>query len=560
MKTPVALKIDFKIDEKGILRIFDIGDGLGADTHGFEDMDVAATMVHNLQEVNQSALATVFGELPEEAMLPQTMHLPLLQRKLSAECSWVDISDLSKSGCQSILPISEAGRIQSYVSQVWGSKLGSVIPTPPALMGMEMHKVLWYVLMQKHMHSSQIDTFLYWSNDDPRVTLDLDAINMTNGVFIKIADRSTGGGAEVYYAKNASEVTKVLNQLHKIYQSSMEPYKKHIFVIEPAYISLKSYLSETYNVTGRAFITLAFDSESRELKVKIAGAKWMFPNQPMQNLNKTQDQMLSNLKHSIGMLPLDTEELNILSKQIVDVYGDVFKASIEHEDLMLYCKGHPIVQKFTSLLRPNASYKMFLDSKRECHDYSGNQEKLLNVQINSLVFTHYLPSNLPALLAEEKVQGFFPADTLTKQEILKKICYFSFLECVTKFIRASDEPFVSLPKAIAVLKSETLIISKLNTLIKQFLRMKDATYDLKDMNRALRQAACVSDIEVLKLLIITGRASVNVSSPKTQQTALDFAMKSASGPKEKAHCIQFLKQNGARSMQEEAKIEQTLSI
>ena len=41
MKTPVALKLDFKIDEKGRLRIFDIGDGLAAGLTGFEDTPVS---------------------------------------------------------------------------------------------------------------------------------------------------------------------------------------------------------------------------------------------------------------------------------------------------------------------------------------------------------------------------------------------------------------------------------------------------------------------------------------------------------------------------------------
>ncbi len=41
MKITVALKLDFKIDEKGLVRIFDIGDGLAAGTAGFEDIPLA---------------------------------------------------------------------------------------------------------------------------------------------------------------------------------------------------------------------------------------------------------------------------------------------------------------------------------------------------------------------------------------------------------------------------------------------------------------------------------------------------------------------------------------
>lgn len=58
MKIPVALKLDFKIDEEGKLRIFDLGDGLAADNAGFEDMPLVATLLKDLQETNNSALAT----------------------------------------------------------------------------------------------------------------------------------------------------------------------------------------------------------------------------------------------------------------------------------------------------------------------------------------------------------------------------------------------------------------------------------------------------------------------------------------------------------------------
>lgn len=555
MKIPVALKLDFKIDEKGLLRIFDIGDGLAADTAGFEDTPLDATILRDLHDANKSALAPVFGELPLEAMQPQTMHIPIIQRKVLADRSWIDISDLSESGCGSLLPYSRASRIQSYVSHFWGKKLDSVVKTPIALMGMEMHKLLWYTLMQKHMPSTHKDNILYWSNDNPVVELDLSSINMTNGIFIKIVDRSIGGGNDVYYAKNNFEISRTLSQLYKIYQSSNQPYKKHIFVIEPAYQTLKSYYNKNYNVTGRAFVTLILDTETREVQVKIAGAKWMFPTQPLQK-DKTQEQMLSNLKHCIEMLPLSIEELGILSQQIVDVYGDMFTASIEHDDLIEYCKDDPIMGEFNKILRPNAGYKIMLEgSKPEFRHDHVQQEEILMQMINGLVFTHYLTMDLPSLLAsDDKAHGFFHTEAPTKQSLIKKICYLSFLESYAKFIKTCDEPYISFSKVTPILKNELLINLKLDAFIKQFLRIKDSTYDLEDMNRALRQAAYVGDIEVLKLLIGTHRASVNECSPKTKQTALDFAIKSESELSIKESCIQLLKQNGAHSMQPQVTI------
>lgn len=559
MRIPVALKLDFKIDEKGIVRIFDIGDGLAADTAGFEDIPLAANILRDLHDANKSALITVFGELPLDAMQLQTIHIPIVQRKVSPQRSWIDISDLSESGHRFFLPYSYAGRIQSYVSHFWGKKLDSVATTPIGLMGMEMHKLLWYTLMQKHMPSAYRDNILYWSNDNPDVKIDLSTIDMTNGVFIKIGDRSTGGGNDVYYAKDASEVAKILSKLHKTYQSSAQSYKKHIFVIEPAYQTIKSHDSENYNVTGRAFVTLTLDTETREVLVKIAGAKWMFPIEPLQK-NKTQDQMLSNLKHYIEILPLNSEELGTLSQQIVDVYGDMFAASIEHDDLIEYCKEASIVEELQTILRPNATYKMMVEcSKLKGSDEHVQQEQLLMQVINSLVFTHYLSQDLSALLASEgKTSGLFSTEP-PKQSLIKKICTLSFLESYAKFIKICSEPFLSFPKVALILKNESLISLKLDALIKQFLQITDKTYDLKDMNRALRQAAYVSDIEVMKLLIGTHRASVNDCSPKTQQTALDFALKSENESSMKESCIQLLKQNGAQSMQPQEVLESTIA-
>lgn len=425
MKIPVALKLDFKIDEKGIVRIFDIGDGLAADTAGFEDIPLAATILRDLYDANKSVLTTVFGELPLDAMQPQTMHLPIRQRKVSAQRSWIDISDLSESDCGSFLPYSYAKRIQSYVSYFWGKKLDSIATTPMGLMGMEMHKLLWYTLMQKHMPSAYRDNILYWSNDNSVVELDLSTIDMTNGAFIKIGDRSTGGGNEVHYAKNASEVTKTLSQLYKLYQSSDQPYKKHIYVIEPAYQTIKSHNSKNYNVTGRAFITLILDTETRELQVKIAGAKWMFPLEPLRK-DKTQEQMLSNLKHCIEILPLNQEELGTLSQQIVEVYGDMFAAGIEHDDLIEYCKDDPIVEEFQTIFRPNASYKMMVEcSKFEGSGKHAQQEQFVMQMINSLVFTHYLSQDLSALLAsEDKAPVFSLLQRLLNNQLLKKYALY----------------------------------------------------------------------------------------------------------------------------------------
>ena len=125
----------------------------------------------------------------------------------------------------------------------------------------------------------------------------------------------------------------------------------------------------------------------------------------------------------------------------------------------------------------------------------------------------------------------------------------SFLEGYTKFIKTCNLLFRNFPKVVPIIKNESLITLKLDALIKQYLQAKGKHYDLMDLNRALRQAAYVSDIEVMKLLIGTQRTSVNACSPKTKQTALDFALKSKSKSDMKDSCIQLLVRNGAQAMQ-----------
>lgn len=200
----VALKADFKI-EKGIVRIIDIGDGLGADTAGFEDTPLRAKLLSDMHEATGAPLATIFGELPYDAMQSESMHVPLVLRQSS-----VDADDLSSSR-ERFLPYSEIRRLQSFISYAWGKKLDQTIVTPIGLMAMEMHKILWYFLLQKHMAPEYQSNILYWSNDTHPSDIDLNAINIQHGVFIKIADRSEGGASEVYYAKDTTSLFDILN-------------------------------------------------------------------------------------------------------------------------------------------------------------------------------------------------------------------------------------------------------------------------------------------------------------------------------------------------------------
>ena len=544
----VALKLDIKIDMDGKLGIIDIGDGPGAGTKGFEPYSLHATQVRDLCAPNNAALATILGELSLHSMQPETMHIPFIQRQIPAKDSWFDISDLPASDDITFLPDSYTWRIQSTVAHFWDKKSNRVAITPIGLMGMERHKLLWYTLMQQHMPATHRANILFWPNDEPIDTLDLSTIDMTNGAFIKIVDHSMGGGEGVYYAENASAVSKRLHILSQLYQSSNED---HIYVIEPAYQTIKSSGGKDYNVTGRAFVTLTLDTQTHELQVKIAAAKWMFPMDPLQ-AEKTQDQMLANVGHSnqdIPFLDLTPDELATLSQQIIDVYGDIFTASMVHDDLIEYCKDSPIVAKFQTISQANTRYKFILASSKLEESL---QKSALIELIHQDIFTEYLNDDyLPDLLtANKSLNDVYQAGLLTKEEhkkdLIINICALSFYERYAEFIKAFPEEYGKRPHVMAIITHEATIRSTLTASIKQFLKLTSQEYDIEDMDRALRQAAAAHNMVVMKLLIGTSRAEVNALSPQSHQTALDLALKSDARSSMKQSCIRLLFLNGAQ--------------
>ena len=184
-------------------------------------------------------------------------------------------------------------------------------------------------------------------------------MDLRHGVFIKIGDRSDGGGEGVYYAKNKYELLAITAKLYKKYLTSDEPFKKHVYIIEPAFVTLKKHEDKEYNVTGRAFVNIVYDQDEQTVEVKIAAAKWMFPEESFTE-GHSEAQMLSNVKHSIKMLNLTAEELESLSTGVQKTYSEIFKAGFKNDDLLLYCHDHPYIKYLTTSLRPNAAYLLSL--------------------------------------------------------------------------------------------------------------------------------------------------------------------------------------------------------
>ena len=414
---------------------------------------------------------------------------------------------------------------------------------PLALIAMEMHKLLWYVLMQKNLNASDRDNVIFWENHTAPDTVDVNMMDITQGVFIKIVDRSTGGGDEVYYAKNIADIKQILDILHQNFQQNPAT-NKHIFVIEPAYTTFL----DGYNVTGRAFITLSYDKDTQDLRVKIAGANWIFPQDKFQK-SPTEAQMLANIKHSSRMQPLTEPQLAILANEIEDRYADVFKAALLHDNMMAYCNEHPIIASFQSCLRKNSLYAGVLTAfeTAEISQWE-SQSHILASMVNSLVYRDMLRSlDLCLRYTADLDQSRFFAPSVAQTQmnaLLSSICNLSFFENYIQFVKTCED-FSGIPAFATLIEKETVITAKLDLLIKQYLNIKDQKYDTRDLNRALRQAAGTADLAALKMLIYTKRAEVNAFSPKSQQTALDFALKSEAEAGLKKQCIYLLEQAGA---------------
>jgi len=269
-----AFKIDFKFDEKGILQIIDVGDGFAAGDQGFDTGAVGSTIFREIHEATGAKLTSLFGELVYESLCGSAIDIPFVVRQKQSGESLLNTDDLTHSQTP-LLPCSQLYRLTTAIAYIWGQKSDHIIAPPLAMLGLEMHKILWYILLERFMPTEQQPTFLYWRNVSDPKNIDLSRVinKSAHGFFIKIADRSTGGGNDVYYAEDEIKLKQILNSLH-------QTKEEHIFIIEPAYMTERTYNSQKYNVTGRAFITLLYDQDQDALKIKIASAKWMLPVEP----------------------------------------------------------------------------------------------------------------------------------------------------------------------------------------------------------------------------------------------------------------------------------------
>ncbi len=317
-------------------------------------------------------------------------------------------------------------------------------------------------------------------------------------------------------------------------------------------------MKDAYNATGRAFVTLHLNESTRALDVKIAGAKWIIPKARFATSN-TEREMLANVGHQSGMIDLDPAELAQLSRCIVEIYGDAFRAGFDYDDLITHCQEHRAIPAFKACLRKDAAYGVFLSTLgQDTGDIEAKRSLMTGLLVSHMLRDHFRNLDQLLLIEYESIDpGLFvkltpgSGDTQYMQTLLNCICHLSLFERYVAFLKTHQHGiYAQHPMCSEFVVKGRRIELKLNAWIVRYLKSKNATYDTKDLSRALRQACSVSDLAVIKLLIHTNRADVNACSPKTKQTPLDFANQSSADMEAKAHALNILRCAGAKTADE----------
>jgi hypothetical protein len=537
-----SLKIDFKVESNGQTRIIDLSDGFSASTSGFSEVDVVTKMLVYMHEATQAPIVPIFGELLHVSNGLQAAKIPIVLRE-KIQSSWLKSDDLINLDTRYI-PFSEMRRIHSYVAYFWGKADKKTIVPPIGLVAMEMHKALWYFLMEQKMSADEKPNLLFWTNDEKPSLLDLSTIKSKSeyGYFIKIADRSTSHGEGVYYVKNEEMLTRKLSEIHLEYKKNKDENNKHLYVIEPAYITVKQYMSQSYNVTGRAFITLVFDTVTQKVQVKIAAAKWIYPSEPL-NQSMSERQMLANNSNCICYLDLNDQELQALTSGIEKHYAKVFSSCFIHEDLLEHCKAHPYMQQFRSCLRRDTVYLGLLNLHQD-GVIEEQRTAHFNSMINSLIHKHYLPEikfflEFRSQLGPSFLYRSLSEDTLKR--LCKLSCYKHYIQEIKKLPVNYQAIFTFIPQLVVYeQRVEDLILIT----IMKFLQENDQesgtkqVYEKSDLDKTLREAAYWGNPSVMTALIYTHRANPHAPSP-SNQTATDWANKNKNLIT-KTQCLQIL--------------------
>lgn len=333
--TPI--KIDYSFDDEGKLTIIDIGDGRSCGDNGFPNLDQA--IEKKVFSIAPDSLTKVIleGEVPEEA-LSHNQHPIVFSSFNSAK--------------HTIWPMSKMNRNLSISLHTHGHYHLSKNIHPSTLIVSEQHKLYLYILRDLLPEAKH---FVFWHPKQP-IDQAIQAISTLNipteqGFFIKAMDNSNGGARpdEIIYVKSIKALTSTLNEIKS---ESIKTDQYLSYAIEQAFSHRKKIRNgKEYVVTGRAFIMLTQTTNS-DIKAEIIDAKYMFPSLPHQGANKgSTDQFLANLNRGQStLLPLTTKELDQLNEQLnadrlKPLWQGLFQPLSETDKVFL-AKDIPIHKKF----------------------------------------------------------------------------------------------------------------------------------------------------------------------------------------------------------------------
>lgn len=528
----VALKIDFKLDDDGIVRVVDIGPGLSADNAGFRQ-SIVAELLQSLHALTGAYITPVFGEFSSLSLLPELLDVPMMLRKQSPGKKHYELDSDIEEG-DSIIPYSRfVGHIETGLGHVWKQRYNTLSSTTPPI-GFSLlagYKILWNLLLKAYMPEEKQPEMLFWCNyEAPESVLEkIETLNSTTGYFVKIVNSSDGCGKDVSYVADSEELRQKLGAL----SCQSEQNTKKIFSIEPAYMTQKSHKATDYNATGRAFLTVGFDEDTNEVKVNIAEAQWMLPTASLQK-SLSEANMMSNTKGSSNLINLTPDELEQLTTGLSEDYSEVFRQCFTHDDLFKVFESEDIIQKWLSWFpREHSSQARYLDGFKDMEsNFTDTQRSILEERKTFFLRkTQNIFQTLQLLIEYTRDDGGEYLSRLTQQQLLDFIEGCSLMSHVHFEDHGSHNPDVS---------------RLLSELTKVYLYRVNQSYDLVDLNRALRQAVVHGDIAVAKLLIYTRQVDVNMPAPKgKKQTPLQLA--EAATHEHKDRLIQLLQYAGGTS-------------
>lgn len=536
MKPIIApLKFDFCLNPNGDLHVIDIGDGFACGISGFDKIEQKIITQANDQGIQyQPALD---GEIPGNLLLDEHENLPV---------TFYGYSDNEKA----VWPLSDANRYIAVklVELAVENKIANGYSS--TLYGVEMHKILLYLLRAKYLEGTTENTFAFWHSD---IAIDdvLDEINQRNiehkdGLFLKKVNRSTGGSDqdEVMYFNDMNTLRAKLTSLSHAKDSG-------IYVIEQAYTYTKTVKSSSsYVVAGRAFGILNY-SPDQGVAISIIDAKYMLPPEQYKGFGLgTRNQFVARTESSNILIELTPSEKGKLTQQINQKYQAVFQGLCQDEKTLKREFTGRLLEHYRQLGRVMASNSAYQLIAKIEHGMKSLIPQVTVGTLNSIIIrdlANCANSIADCELCVRVLSNISEYNSAFKKSIWGSLTSLSLhraiahmtdyldpinIQKVNKLFKQSIDIYLSFPLPPDSMQIWSSYPSDYNQSIMK-IRGKSPSYDSADKYIALQQAAIVSDKQTLIILLL-GRVVHIDALNKTGHNALHVALKAKQTPKSNA--------------------------